>query len=133
MPGAISDQVGLTVGKATTLHYVADAVLQDTVAVSIQTAFQGGKFWENFLSFEKAGAIKGITASLAREIGLQKYENGLDPFTHKVLHGIVGGLGAKLEGSDFASGALGAVVAETVAELVDEYDSYKPVDDADHP
>lgn len=70
---------------------------------------------------------------MACEIGAQKYTNGLDPFTHKVLHGIVGGLGAKLEGSDFASGALGAVVAETVAELVDDYDSYKPIDDVDHP
>jgi hypothetical protein len=58
-----------------------------------------------------------FSSTAASQIG-QAYGSGdIDPVTHKVLHGAVGGLSGAVLG-DAKSGALSAVIAETLADLV---------------
>lgn len=82
---------------------------------------------ENALLGGVKSAIAGaITASLAREIGKAYTPDdggvqAIDPISHKFFHALVGGLGGAMTGDDpgrgAAAGAMGAFVAETVADM----------------
>jgi adhesin HecA-like repeat protein len=80
---------------------------------------------------EKAGLISGLTnaavgtvsEACAQKVG-QLYQPGksgsLDPLSHKILHGVIGGASGAVLAKEkgVVAGAIGAVVAETVADVL---------------
>jgi adhesin HecA-like repeat protein len=62
------------------------------------------------------GVVDGIAGAVAGEIG-QGYGLGEMSYTeHKMMHALLGAMGAKIKGEDALAGAAGAVVAEVVGE-----------------
>jgi hypothetical protein len=88
------------------------------IDVALNTSIQGEKLSDALKTGLVTAAVRTGAATLSNTIGAEQKEGKLDPVTHKLEHLIVGGVSGLVLNKDFVSGAIGSVVAETVAELV---------------
>lgn len=98
----------------------------------IKTGFDSTIGGQDFVTSLKNNVVEGAlnagTGHFAQKIWISFEKDNIDTVTHKVLHGFVGavrgGIESLITGEDLvrniASGAAGAVVAETVVGLIDE-------------
>ena len=82
----------------------------------VSTAINGGSLENNLKQNLGEEALSVTTARLANEIGANK--ESLGEVGHKATHAALGCAGAKVQGKDYASGAVGAVAGEVIAEQV---------------
>ncbi len=81
----------------------------------------GGRDPKQALNSHVRGVVAGVMgAALCNTIGHAYGQNDINGVSHKLLHGIVGGIeGAILDGKDgIAVGALGAIVSESLVEVI---------------
>ena len=88
------------------------AALNTGLKIAIEGADPGAALRQGLLS----AGVNTLSGWGASEIGLKRAS--LDYVSHKALHGVVGGLKAKLLGKDVASGAAGAMLAEVLGEAL---------------
>jgi hypothetical protein len=113
-------------GSLTFLQQAKKQVIRASIRAGLNVAILGEKPKHALKEAVKYAAVNTVAAYTAGKIG-QAYKSGygpLDPVSHKLLHGGIGALtGAlmDLKGDSLrsaASGALGAIVAETVADVL---------------
>ncbi|BAS68022.1 colicin E3/pyocin S6 family cytotoxin [Bathymodiolus septemdierum thioautotrophic gill symbiont] len=96
--------------------------LQNTaVTTAVSTAINGGSLADNLKNNLASSVLTTGLAKGANLIGNAKAIGNLNDFTHKVAHAALGCAGAKIQGKDCGSGAVGAVVGEVIAEQVGKY------------
>ena len=89
--------------------------LQNTViTTTVSTAINGGSLADNLESNLANSILTTSTAKGANIIGTNKANLG--EIGHKVAHAALGCAGAKIQGKDCSSGAVGAVSGEIIAE-----------------
>jgi hypothetical protein len=88
------------------------AALNTGLKIAIEGADPGAALRQGLLS----AGVNTLSGWGASQIGAAYGKGALDPFTHKALHGVVGAISGELLHGDALSGAMGAVVAETLAE-----------------
>jgi hypothetical protein len=89
--------------------------LQNTViTTAVSTAINGGSLADNLESNLANSVLTTVTAKGANIIGTNKANLG--EIGHKVAHAALGCAGAKIQGKDCSSGAVGAVSGEIIAE-----------------
>ncbi len=88
------------------------------VNATVGTAINGGSLSDNLKTNLGSEVLSVASAKLANKIGDAKAIGKLNEFTHKAAHAALGCAGAKIQGKDCGSGAVGAVVGEVIAEQV---------------
>ena len=74
-------------------------------------------FTTTLLADRYEAVVDAGAAEVAHEIGTAHVQGDLGPVTHKAAHAALGAASSALTGQDPAAGAIGAAVAETVAEV----------------
>lgn len=83
---------------------------------TVSTAINGDSLEHNLKQNLGAEALNVTTAKLANEIGAN--QDDLGEVGHKAAHATLGCANAKVQGKDCASGAVGAVAGEMIAQQV---------------
>ncbi|WP_369178697.1 DUF637 domain-containing protein [Candidatus Thiodubiliella endoseptemdiera] len=94
--------------------------LQNTaITTAVSTAINGGSLADNLKTNLASSVLTTGLAKGANLIGDNKVNLG--EIGHKAAHAALGCAGAKIQGKDCGSGAVGAVVGEVIAEQVGKY------------
>ena len=117
---------GAEPGSLNLLQHLEVQALRSFLRGSLHVIIQGDDPRTAMQGALKSTVTGAFGAYLAGEIG-KAYRGGygtIDPLTHKILHGLLGGgLGAIISDNPTQgalSGAIGAMVAETVADMMTE-------------
>ncbi len=87
------------------------------VNLHVDYALHGGSYKDKFQEYGINGLVASVSGYLCYKLG-QGYQKGqIDAVSHKITHGVLGALSSLAQGENVAAGALGAMVAESVAEV----------------
>lgn len=107
---------------------LADRIAQDiqqgliraTVKAGISTAIEGGKLDDNLLSAFRLEAAAVLSENIAQEIGKAYHTGEIDKVSQMIAHAALGCAAGAIAAGDCKSGAIGGVVGEVAAELVEQ-------------
>ena len=123
----ISDIAGIGADLPATAP-LADRIAQDiqrgliraTVKASVSTAIEGGKFDENLLGAFRLEAASVLSENVAQEIGKAYHTGEIDKVSQMIAHAALGCAAGAIAAGDCKSGAVGGVVGELTAELIEK-------------
>ncbi|WP_032113548.1 DUF637 domain-containing protein [Candidatus Paracaedibacter symbiosus] len=95
-------------------------MVRNSVQLHLDIALNGGSYEKLAKSAGLQAAVSAMGGYLSNEIGNLLEDGDIDRLSHKLFHGAVGALASTAMGEKPAAGALGAMVAETVAEIVQD-------------
>ncbi len=87
------------------------------LTTGVSTAISGGKVGRDLASRMAGAVIETGAVQIAHEVGEANANGRLGEVTHKVVHGATQALAVGLQGGDPLSGAIGAIIGETVGEI----------------
>jgi hypothetical protein len=99
------------------LGHLKSQLLKEGVSLSVHTAFDGGKFKDALgqsVQHVVSNVIGGVSSNI---VGGLYHDDHIDTITHKLSHAIIGATEGMILG-DVKAGALGAVIAESLAETI---------------
>jgi hypothetical protein len=99
------------------LGHLKSQLLKEGVSLSVHTAFDGGKFKDALgqsVRHVVSNVIGGVSSNV---VGGLYHDEHIDTITHKLSHAIIGATEGAILG-DIKAGALGAVIAESLAETI---------------
>ncbi len=95
-------------------------MVRSSVQLHLDIALNGGNYKSLAKNYALHGAVGAMSGYFAQGIGDLLSSGEIDALSHKLLHGALGAVSTTLTGDGPMAGALGAMVAETVAETVFE-------------
>lgn len=136
----LGDKLGIT-GSTAFDNLAKKHLLQSAINTTLSVAIDGQRPEDAIKQGLTSAAINTLAAYAADKIGGAYFDKDIDPFSHKLLHGVLGAASgatsAMILGGDIGrgamSGAFGAVLAETITDAFSpdqaDVDSYV----AEHP
>jgi filamentous hemagglutinin len=107
---------------------LADRIVQDiqqgliraTVKAGVSTVIEGGKLDDNLLGALRLEAAAVLSENVAQEIGKAYHTGGIDKVSQMIAHAALGCAAGAIAAGDCKSGAIGGVVGEVTAELIEK-------------
>jgi filamentous hemagglutinin len=107
---------------------LADRIVQDiqqgliraTVKAGVSTAIEGGKLDDNLLGALRLEAAAVLSENVAQEIGKAYHTGEIDKVSQMIAHAALGCAAGAIAAGDCKSGAIGGVVGEVTAELIEK-------------
>lgn len=107
---------------------LADRIVQDiqqgliraTVKAGVSTAIEGGKLDDNLLDAFRLEAASVLSENVAQEIGKAYHTGEIDKVSQMIAHAALGCAAGAIAAGDCKAGAIGGVVGEVTAELVEQ-------------
>ena len=87
------------------------------VKLHLDIALNGGSYRKLAKSYALQGTVASVHGYLAQGIGKVFDDKIIDAVSHKLCHGAIAAVAGKVAGEDPGAAALGAMVAETVADV----------------
>jgi hypothetical protein len=98
------------------IDHLKKSTLQAALNTGLTIAIEGTDPAQALRQGLLSAGVNTFAGFAASQIGLKR--SSLDYTSHKLLHGVVGGLKAKLLGKDALAGAAGAMLAEVLGEAL---------------
>lgn len=107
---------------------LADRIVQDiqqgliraTVKAGVSTVIEGGKLDDNLLGALRLEAAAVLSENVAQEIGKAYHTGEIDKVSQMIAHAALGCAAGAIAAGDCKSGAIGSVVGEVTAELIEK-------------
>lgn len=123
----LSDVAGIGADLPATAP-LADRIAQDiqrgliraTVNAGVSTAIEGGKLDDKLLDAFRLEAASVLSENVAQEIGKAYHTGGIDKVSQMIAHAALGCAAGAIAAGDCKAGAIGGVVGEVTAELVEQ-------------
>ncbi len=97
-------------------HFTREMV-RSAIKLNVDYVLEGGSYQKLLQHHALDGVISAMTSYLCSMVGTAYGQQNLNFLSHKVVHGVIGGLASAARGEDWVAGAMGAMVAESVADV----------------
>jgi hypothetical protein len=119
----LGDKIGIT-GSTAFDNLAKKHLLQSAINTTLSVAIDGQRPEDAIKQGLTSAAINTLAAYAAGKIGGAYFDKDIDPFSHKLLHGVLGAASGATSamilngdvGRGAMSGAFGAVLAETITD-----------------